>query len=506
MTAQGLKQHFSLSGRVAAWLKPFFLISVLALASCTTTNPATGKREFTPFMSPSQEKAVGQESHPQVVRENGGVYDDPELAGYVAGIGGRLVANSELSDMEFTFTLLNTSLVNAFALPGGYVYITRGILAQFNSEAELASVLGHEIGHVTARHSAKRYNQQMFAGLLGAGIGIATQNAQLADAVNYGSQLYLLSYSRDQEYQSDKLGVRYMTRVGYDPYASADMLHMLGAQSQLAALLANQEGVEPQPEFFSTHPNSENRVVKANGWAEATNVQPGALPRHRDRFLAAIDGMLYGDDPSQGFVRGRTFSHPELKFTFTVPENFRMMNSSQALVAQGPGGTVVLFAGGQTIASDSTAAYLQKVWTEFAGDKALEDVQQTTVNGMEAYTGQVTATSNGKQVVARAFAIRYSPTQAYHFLIVMPAEQAAALTDGLRTMTYSFKKLSDAEAAKLKPLRISVVTIKRGDTLTSLASRMDYDDFQLERFLALNGLSENAVLKAGDKVKIVVAR
>ncbi|MEX1147898.1 MAG: M48 family metalloprotease, partial [Sphingomonadales bacterium] len=239
------------------------LILSATLAACQTVNPATGKRDFTPFMSPSDEIQIGEQEHPNVTGQFGGVYDNPDVAGYVAAVGGRLAANSEMPELEFTFTVLNSPIVNAFALPGGYIYVTRGILSLFNSEAELASVLGHEIGHVTARHTARRYNQSMFAGLLGAGIGIALQNQAASELFSYGSQLYLLGFSRDQEYESDMLGVRYMNRAGYDPYASADMLRALQAQDALEARLSQAEGRSRPPELLSTHPNTENRVERA---------------------------------------------------------------------------------------------------------------------------------------------------------------------------------------------------------------------------------------------------
>lgn len=488
------------------WLAPVLWLGLTALSSgCTTANPATGQSEFTPFMSPAKEREVGAQAHPDVVKENGGVYDNPELAGYVATVGGRLAANSEMKDLSFTFTVLNTSLVNAFALPGGYVYITRGILAQFNSEAELASVLGHEIGHVTARHTAKRYNRQMFAGILGAGLGAVTGSSYVTDLLGYGSQLYLLGYSRDQEYQADGLGVRYATRAGYDPYAAADMLHMLGVQAELAALVANKEGRERLPEFFATHPNSENRVVRATELARQTGVQPGERPRVRDKFLGEINGMLYGDDPAQGLLRGRTFWHPELKFTFTVPEGFQMTNSSDALVAKGPGGTAVLFTGGEVEPTDKTADYMQQAWKKIAGERAISNIDQFEINGMEAHTGSTQAVSSGKNVIVRIIAIRYSPDRAFHFAIIEPVEQATALDEGLRRMTYSFRKISDAEARKIKPRRIAVVAVKKGDTAQSMAKRMDYEDYQLERFLALNGMAKGAEVKPGDQVKLIVS-
>lgn len=474
------------------------------LVACSTVNPATGKKEFTPFMSPSDEINVGRQEHPNVVKEFGGVYDDPKVGGYVAAVGGRLAANSEMPDLEFTFTVLNSPIVNAFALPGGYVYVTRGILSLFNSEAELASVLGHEIGHVTARHTAKRYNQSMFAGLLGAGIGVALGSQAAGDLFAYGSQLYLLSYSRDQEYQSDGLGIRYMNRAGYDPYASADMLRALQAQDTLEAKLAAGEGRSRPPEFFSTHPNTENRVGRAEELAAETGVAKDARPRLGGRFLDAMDGMLYGDDPEQGLIRGRTFWHPKLKFTFTVPEGYRLINTADAVLAQGPEGDGAILTIGDVAEGASTNAVMMEAWKKLAGDRALGQIETLTINGMEAATGAAEARTQSGDVLARIVTIRYSATRAYHFLLVTPLKLVDKLAEGLRRMTYSFARIPDDEVDKIKPLRLKVVTVRRGDTATSLAQKMAFEDHQLDRFLTLNGLGTGNELRAGDRVKLVV--
>tara|TARA_B100001939_G_scaffold347435_1_gene369045 strand:- start:7511 stop:9031 length:1521 start_codon:yes stop_codon:yes gene_type:complete len=481
-------------------------VLALALPACTTLNPATGKSEFTPFMSPAQEKKIGAENHPAVLAEHGGVYDDPELGGYVASVGGRLVAASEMPDEPFTFTVLNSPLVNAFALPGGYIYVTRGILALFNDEAEMASVLGHEIGHVTARHTAKRYNQQMFAGLLGAGIGIFAKNEQVGQLFNYGSQLYLLSYSRDQEYQSDELGVRYTSRAGMNPYGAPDMLRALQAETELQDLISNRTGESRPPEFFSTHPNTQERAQRARAAARATGLAPQSRPRHRDRYLAAIDGMIYGDDPKQGLIRGRTFWHGELRFTFEAPEHYRLINSSEAVLIQGTGpvqGSVALFAGGP-LKNRSLSSYLAALWKDLGADQPLQGLQETRVGGMPALTGWARGSMQNTPVIVRLMAIRYSAEQAYHFLMIIPENLYEAQEQGLRRMTYSFRKLSATEAGKYKPRRIKIVTVQQGDTAHSLSRRMAFEDYRLERFLVLNGLDRTTKLRAGQKVKLIV--
>ncbi|WP_321394951.1 M48 family metalloprotease [Emcibacter sp.] len=492
-------------------IKPFTRVLIgglmlLGLAGCTTLNPATGKSEFTPFMSPAKEASLGAEAHPSVLKEHGGVYDDPNIGGYVATIGGRLAAVSEMPDTQFTFTVLDSPIVNAFALPGGYIYVTRGILALFNSEAEMASVLGHEIGHVTARHTAKRYNQQVFAGILGAGVGVLAGSQEVADMVSYGSQLYLLSYSRDQEYQSDSLGVRYTSRAGIDPYGATRMLDSLKAEHDLADLIANRTGQERTPEFFSTHPNTEDRAQRALELARTTGIPQGSRDPGHDRYLGVIDGMIYGDNPDQGLIRGRTFWHPKLLFTFDVPENYKLNNSSEAVVAQGSGaaeGSAVIFAGGSA-SGKSLEQYMNEAWKKISANGALENYQEMTINGMAGLTATTTGSLNNQPVLVRLVAIRYSADQAYHFLMIVPQNNVNALEPPLKQMAYSFRRLNQNEAGKYRAKRIKVVTVQKGDTAQSLSRNMAFEDYQLDRFLTLNGLDRNSTLSIGQRLKLIV--
>ncbi|PHZ86488.1 M48 family metalloprotease [Paremcibacter congregatus] len=478
----------------------------LLLQGCVTTNPATGQSDFTPFMSPDKETAIGKEQHPLILKQHGGVVDNPQVAGYVAVTGGRLAAVSEMPKTPFTFTVLNSPIVNAFALPGGYIYVTRGILGLFNSESEMASVLGHEIGHVTGRHSAKRYNQQILTGLGATLLGAVLKSNELSDMVGYGSQLYLKSYSRGNEYEADKLGVRYSTRAGFDPYAAADMLRSLDAQSQLEDAIANRTGQQRPPEFFSTHPNTKDRVTRAHAAARETGLPENSRDRGRDRFLDAINGMTYGDDPAQGVITGRTFSHGPARFSFTVPENYRLLNSSDAVYAQGTGpaeGGVVIFAGDR-LKGRNMIEFTSQTWKGLVKDAPLEGLQDFTLNGMEAITGWHTMQVAKVNSQVRIVTVRHSADQAYFFLMVTPLTKLDQQREALQRMTYSFKKLSPTEARDVRGRIIRVVTVKRGDTAQSLARKMAFSDHQLDRFLVLNGLNSPQSLRAGQRVKLVV--
>lgn len=468
-----------------------------ALGGCST-NPATGQPTFTAFMSESEEIRIGRQEHPKIVREFGGVYDDPEVTKYIDSIGQFLASTSEKPDLKFTFTVLDSPVVNAFALPGGYVYVTRGLLALANSEAEIAGVIGHEIGHVTARHSAQRYSQAVLANIGMMGVAIATGSGALANLAGSGAAIYLQSYSRDQEYEADILGVRYLSRATYEPRAMASFLSSLLADSRLDAELAGRPGAADEYNIMATHPRTADRVERAIGAAGERTVADPMIAR--DVYLDKIDGMLYGDDPKQGFIKGRRFAHPVLKFEFTVPEGFRLHNTPSAVIARGPDGAAIQFDQASPTPSGDLVDYLANVW---AKNISLQNLERITVNGLQGATGTARVQTRSGAADLRLAAIRYSSDRVYRFLFLTPPNRTAALSEGLRRTTYSFRKLSDAEAAALKPQRIRVVTVQPGDSVASLAARMPFDDRQVERFRVLNGLQNGATLTPGQRVKLV---
>jgi predicted Zn-dependent protease len=470
-------------------------------------SPASGKKDFTPFMSSKKEKQIGATEHPKILAEFGGPYKDDAKSGYVAMIGGRMAANSELAKEPFNFTLLNSRVNNAFALPGGYVYITRQLLSLMNDEAQLASVLGHETGHVTDRHSAKRYNASLFSTIGAMLVGVATGSGELMNAIGQAGQSYTMSYSRNQEFKADELGVRYISRAGYDPYAAADMLAALGAQTALDSRLMGKEA-EQVPSMARTHPMTQDRVTRAAQWAQKTGSQPLALPRNRDAFLAAINGMVVEDTADQGFIHGSKFTHPKLMFTFTVPQGYALDNGDQAITAQGPQGAGLQFSGGGLTAGEPLANHVNRVWQAVTGDKngavpPLGAPQSTTINGMEASIASTRVQQQNGTLDIAIVAYRYTDTSAYHFLVITPSQLTAQVDGGLKTMINSFRKISVAEAAQLKERRIEIVTVQPGDTMERLASRMAYSDAALDRFMIINSLKQGDQLQPGMKVKLI---
>jgi len=475
------------------------LAAGLPLVSGCTTNPATGESNFTPFMTPGQESAIGQQEHPKVVAEFGVYQEKPELNAYVAEIATRLHGASELSSQPFTFTLLDSDMVNAFAIPGGYVYVTRGLMALANSEAEFAGVVGHEIGHVTARHSAQRSTQQVFAGLGAAALGIALQDQAVADLANMGAMAWVQGYSRQQELEADQLGIRYLTRAGYDPLAMSSFLQQLGRETALAQKLMFQDGeADPADNWFSTHPRTEDRVAAAAQSARATVSNPRIA---RNEYLQRIDGMIYGDSPGQGYVRGRTFSHPELRLTFEVPQGFRMINGNQQLIAINEQGAAIRFDADQASQGQAMTNYLVNTWLQGRQPEGLERID---VNGKEGATGSIRQQGQNGPVDIRLVAVRWDAQTVYRFMFVSPANLTAALSEPYRSTTYSLRSLSASEAAALRPLRLRVIEVRSGDTIASMADRMAFDDLRRERFMVLNGLESDRDLVPGMLVKIVV--
>lgn len=492
MTIMGFRAHF-----IGLLLAGATALS-LGLSGCTT-NPATGESVFTGFMSPSQEMEIGAEEHPKILAEFGGAYDDPEIARYVVSIGELLHATTETPDRPFTFTIVDSPTVNAFALPGGYVYVTRGLMALANSEAELAGVIAHEIGHVTARHPAQRYSHGMVASLGATLLGILTESPDLGRLGRLAAGLYIQGYSREQEYEADRLGVRYLARAGYDPMAMASFLKALEADDALTQMIAGEKGAEPPLDLFRSHPRTADRIVQA---AQAARGQvTRSLALDRDIYLRKIDGLVWGDSPDQGYVKGRVFEHPALRFRFEAPPGFHMTNTDEAVFGEHDNGALFIFDMDAPPSRDlGMMWYLVNVWAE---GRRLEKTETLFINGMEAVTGATRITSGGEAFDARLVAIRFSSDQIARFSFLTPPGLSSLLSEDLRRTTYSFRRLSEAEAAASRPLRIRVVEVERGDSVEGFARRMAVDEFPFETFLTLNGLPPGQPLELGRLVKIV---
>jgi len=473
----------------------------LAVASCTT-NPETGRSQFTAFMSPEEEARIGAEQHPKLMETFGGAYNDPALARYVGRIGGALALNAKTSVGRFTFAVLDTDIVNAFATPGGYVYVSRGLLALCRDEAEMAGVIGHEIGHVTARHGAERFSTSTLTGIGAAiasiGLAIATGSRAPGDLISTGANLYLASYSRDQEFESDMLGVRYNALAGYNPGAMADFLGQLGASSRLSAQI---RGLDPsvvdQTNYLATHPRTADRVQSAEAQAGQFD---DAGARNEAAFLERIDGMVFGDQPEQGVVRGREFRHPDLRMAFTVPNGFTIVNGQRAVQAFDGQGAVVIY-DIDRFEGRNAADYIRRGW---ATNAKLSRLERIDVNGLDAGAAATVGQVGGVAADVQLVAIR-DGDRAHRFAFASPRGRTAALSEDFRRTTYSFRKLSEQEAESITPMRVDIVTARSGDTASQFARRMPFDRFQMERWELLNGRNRNDPIRAGEKIKLVAA-
>jgi predicted Zn-dependent protease len=479
----------------------------LALAGCATaTSPATGRQFSTPI-SEAEENQLGAEEHPKILAEFGGAYEEkPSLNAYVNQLGQAVAQNAERKDVQYTFTILNSSDINAFALPGGYVYITRGLLTLANNEAEVAGVLGHEIGHVNARHTAERMGQAQKASILSTlGVAAATllggeTGGQLATSVaQETSAVYLGSHSQEQEFEADSLGVRYLSKASYDPQAMATFLDSLNNETTLEAQLAGgSTEVDSFTQMKQSHPRTPDRVQRAI--AEANLPVEGAVI-NRDRYLQQIDGMAWGPDPRDGVIKGTTFIHPGLRFAFDAPSGMKLQNSPDAVVGQ-TNNAAMIFDLATPAPGGSMAQYVASEWQEGA---TISDVQSFQVNGMEAATGVTKGTINNTAVAIRMVAIRQNAKTVYRFLYATPPANFNAMDRQFIASAQSFRGISAEEAAGYAPRRIRVITVREGDTVGSLAQQMQVDEDPADWFRVLNHLGPDAQLQVGQKVKIVVA-
>ena len=451
------------------------------------------------------DKAAGAKANPELIAEFGGA-ESGARAAYVAQIGKNIAIQSGLSNArdDFTVTLLNSPINNALAIPGGYVYVTRQLVGLMNNEAELAGVLGHEIGHVAARHSAKRQKAATRNNILGV-LGTILSGAILGNSAigqlgqkifSQGSQLLTLQYSRTQETQADNLGIQYLRGAGYDPRAMATVLTSLANQNALDARLMGQSAPRV-PDWASTPPDPASRVKAAlsRAGAGATGIT------NRDTFLTRIDGIMYGDDRQQGVVEGSSFVQPQFRLAFTAPNGFYLMNGVRAVSINGNAGKGQLTTGPFNGNLDSYVRSAFAALTEQGQAQIpVSNIQHTTVNGIPAAYALARVNNGNGQVDVTVFAYEFSNSQAFHFVTIAQAGQASVFNP----MYASMRRISAAEAAAVKPRHVDVVSVRAGDTVRSLASRMAYSNLQLERFLVLNGLNANSALAAGQKVKLVV--
>jgi len=473
-------------------------ILALALAGCQSSaledslRPSSNPVTIDSVTRNDKLAELAREQHPRILATYGGEYSDARLERTVAKIVGKLILASDDPNQTYRITILNSPNVNAFALPGGYLYVTRGLLALANDSAELATVIAHEMGHVTANHGLQR-QQKEAEQVLAAAVNDVLGDDPDAKAALVRGKLRLAQFSRNQELEADAIGIRSAGKAGYDPYAAARFLQSMAAYSDFRSVSG---ATDASLDFLATHPNAPQRIELAQRHARLIG-PVGTGERDRGDLLDGIDGMLFGDTPQEGYVRGQTFLHPGLGVSFSVPDGFAIDNSAAAVTAAGPGDLAVRFDGVTLAKRTALTDYIRSGWV--SGLDA-STVRPVTVNGQEA--ARARAVADGWQfdvTVIRA------GSQVYRLLTAAPAGSSALLSTA-DAVAGSFRVLSDAEKAALKPLRVRVVAVAAGDTLASLASRMTGVERKLELFRVLNGLAPGASVAAGDRVKIVTDR
>jgi predicted Zn-dependent protease len=464
-------------------------------AGCTTGTMTADGTLMPPAATPQQAEMspAHLREHQRILAAYGGEYRNEKLEGYLGATVDKLVAASEMPNLKYQVTVLNSPSINAFALPSGQLYITRGLVALANDTAELASVLSHEMAHVIARHAAIREDQARQAALVNRVANDLLADPSLGALALARSKITLASFSRAQELEADGLGIGIAARAGFDPYGAQRFLTSMGANATLRAREAN---LDPRsPDFLSSHPATPERITNATLNARQYT-GPGSGQRARDEYLSVIEGVTYGEDPSEGFVRGRRFLHPKLGFTFTAPDGFTLENTAQAVFGVKDGGAQALRLDIVRVPHEQTLAdYLRSGWIENIDTGS---VSAFVLNGFPA----ATAVAQGDNWTFRLYVVRFG-TEVYRFIFA--AKDRSDATDRMfRDALNSFRRMTAAEAQAARPQRIRVVRAGPGDTVERLARRMSAGPRQAERFRVINGLGPNDRVQPGDRVKIAV--
>ncbi|HEX6913916.1 MAG TPA: M48 family metalloprotease, partial [Chitinophagaceae bacterium] len=485
--------------KIAAIMKKLLFISSLVftyvLVDSCARNPVTGKSQIV-FMSEAQEIAMGQEADPQIIAQYG-LYGDSALQQYITQKGREMAAISHRPNLTYNFRILESEVVNAFAVPGGYVYFTRGIMAYFNNEAEFTGVLGHEIGHIAARHSVEQQRNQIL-GQLGiiAGVIINPDLAQFADVASQGLGLLFLKFGRDAERESDRLGVEYSSKIGYDAHQMAGFFTTLERQSALA-------GSVELPDFLSTHPNPGDRHDAtdklATEWQQKLKLTNPKV--NRNEYLRRIEGLIYGEDPKQGFLENNVFYHPELKFQFPVPAGWNYQNTPQAVqIAPKDGKALMIF----TLAKGNS---LQEAASNAMQQYKLQVVEsrQATVNGLPALyviADQPAQQQGQPGLRTMSYFIQYGGN-IYHFIGVSTVADFNNYAGAFSNVSQNFRQLTDPAKLNKKADRIRIRTVATTGTLQQALLSFNMPQARLEELAIVNGMKLTDNVSRGTLIKII---
>ncbi len=482
--------------RTKAWPNGAAVALAMVLAACAGDQtgalivPTTPLPPDTPRVLTEDQ---GAREHAQLLKAFGGEYRAPPLQAFLAEVTNRLVPATERPDEAYAIVILDSPVINAFALPSGRLYVTRGLLALASDTSEIAAVLAHEIAHVTLRHATARSEVAARSALVSRVAADVLKDPAMSAMLQDRSRYSIASFSRGQELEADQIGVRTLARAGFDPYGASRFLSALGRNGSLAAGSAAHPA-QSSPDMLSTHPSTPERIAQALQAARRI-AAPGVGEGDRARYLSALDGLAYGDNPADGVIRGRRFVHPRLGVAFEAPEGFSLENTSSAVLGTtADGGRRLLFDALDVPAGQSLEEVLRSSWNEAT---EIDAVESLTVNGVPA----AVATSRGGDWSFRLAAIRIGSTT--YRLIVAARAEGRDLDAAFRRTLDSVREVGAEEAQSLRPLRLRVIAASEGDTVDSLAGRMIVPNRATERFLVLNGLERSSRLTSGERYKII---
>jgi predicted Zn-dependent protease len=476
------------------------LFGALALGGCAT-NPVTGGHDVV-TISEAQEIELGQKMHPQILQQYGR-YDDEALQSYVNDLGQRIAARSHRPNLKYTFTVLDSDEVNAFALPGGYVYITRGIIAYLNNEAELVGVMGHEVGHVTARHAVRQQTGATAAGIGALLVGVLTGSGDLANAAGMAGSALISGYGRDMELEADGLGAEYLNRLGYDPKAMIDVVSLLKNQEMLEVQMAREEGRQPHiyHGVFASHPDNDTRLQEVV--AKVARVETGqARPDNREAYLQHLNGLPVGPSRAQGIVRGSRFYHADLGITMAFPAGWTVDNLQDRVMAYTPQKDAVMIVTTDVIPNGASP---QQSLARMLNGVAASGQEPLTVNGLPGYTAIVSSAKLpwGNQGPMRV-AVVYFNNLAYVFRGATRTGSALSASDPVFLSSIkTFRRMKESEFALAEPNRIRIVQAAADTRIENLAKSSPIKKFPVERLRLLNDLYPDKEPIAGQQLKIV---
>ncbi len=469
--------------------------TLLLLAGCQsilTNNSPTVGGVSPAVTSPvaSVEREIGAREHPKIIKSYGGLYSNAKLENMLSKLVGRLVAASPEPSRPYRVTILNSPSINAFALPGGYLYVTRGLLALANDKSELAAVLAHEMAHVTSRHALERAKAKQQSELVSRALKNMVGDKTQAARIKAQNLVTLASFSQVQELEADRLGIETAYRAGLDPFAAGRFLKSMGAYAQF---LTGRADNDPKANFLSSHPTTPERIQAAT-FAARRFSGPNVGNREQEDYLKALDGMLFGDSPDEGFVRGRSYIHPHLRIAFTLPQGYRLENTSKAVLAIARNGTAMRFDGVSVNRDVKLTSYLTSGWVT---GLLTGSIRQQQINGNEA----VLATAKAKGWTFRIAVIRIQ-SATYRFVFATTKPDAAFESNVAETFQ-SFRKLTAQQALNFKPLTIKIITAPQAASVAAYAAKMQGTDQPERLFRLLNNVSSNSRIKKNQLIKLV---